>query len=218
MAIKTLFRQTLPQQMILGLITLALLLPNAVAESGTLYRYIDAQGGVVLNDHIPPEMIDKGYSILNAYGQVVKVIPRSLTAAEIEAREGSKEERVLKAKVAVQQEKSDQRLLTIFSHPKDAERARERKIEALDVIISINLSNIASLRSEGDVAQAQAAGKERSGQTVPTHLLEKIERIDRQISKLEGTNSDKEQEKAGVRQSYAKDIARLKVLIQQGRK
>ena len=188
------------------------------AEAGKLYRYNDAQGRVVLNDRIPPELISKGYSILNRHGQVIKVVPRELTEEEITLRDGSKGERKQRALRQAQQEKADQRLLTIFSNPEDAERARERKLEALDVIISINKSNILRLRSEYDVTQEQAAIQERAGKDVAEHLLEKIERFERQIDKLEGTNTEKEKEKLVVRESYAKDIERLKILIEQGRK
>jgi len=195
-----------------------LLSPVVYAEPGKLYRYNDAQGRIVLNDRIPPEMISNGYSILNRNGQVIKVVPRELTEEEITLRDGSKGERQHSALRASQQKKADQRLLTIFSNPEDAERARERKLEALDVIISINKSNIARLRSEYDVTQEQAAIQERAGKEVAEHLLEKIERIERQIDKLEETNAEKENEKLVVIESYAKDIKRLKILIEQGRK
>ncbi len=195
-----------------------LLSSAAYAEPGKLYRYNDEHGRVVLNDRIPPEFISKGYSVLNRSGQVTKVVPRELTEEEITLRDGSKGERKQRALRAAQQEKADQRLLTIFSNPEDAERARERKIEALDVIISINKSNIMRLRSEYDVTQEQAAVQERAGKSVGEHLLEKIERFERQIDKLEGTNTEKEKEKLVVRESYAKDIDRLKILIEQGRK
>ncbi len=197
---------------------LGLLSPLALADSGKLYRYNDEHGRVVLNDRIPPELISKGYSILNRHGQVVKVVPRELTEEEITLRDGSKGERKQRVLQEALQVKADQRLLTIFSHPEDAERARERKIEALDVIISINKSNIARLRSEYDVTQEKAAIQERAGEDVAEHLLDKIERFERQIDKLEETNTEKEKEKVGVRESYAKDIERLKVLIEQGRK
>ena len=96
------------------------LLSSAVyAESGKLYRYNDAQGRIVLNDRIPPELISNGYSILNRNGQVVKVVPRELTEEEITLRDGSKGERKQRALRAAQQEKADQRLLTIFSNPED---------------------------------------------------------------------------------------------------
>jgi hypothetical protein len=188
------------------------------AEPGILYRYNDAKGRIVLNDSIPPEFISKGYSILNRHGRLIKVVPRELTEEEITLRDGSKGERKHRVLQEALQKKADQRLLTIFSNPEDAERARERKIEALDVIISINQSNIMRLRSEYDVAQGQAAAKERAGKSVGEHLLEKIERFERQIVKLEETNAEKEKEKLTVRKSYAKDVERLKILIEQGRK
>ncbi len=195
-----------------------LLSSAAYAEPGKLYRYNDAQGRVVLNDRIPPELISRGYSILNRRGQLIKVVPRELTEEEITLRDGSKGERKQRVLQEALQKKADQRLLTIFSNPEDAERARERKIEALDVMISINQSNIMRLRSEYDVSQEQAAAKERAGKSVGERLLEKIERFDRQIIKLEETNAEKEEEKLAVRESYAKDIERLKILIKQGRK
>lgn len=206
------------RRLVLTIVILSVQAPHLYAEGGSLYRYKDDQGRVVLNDHVPPELIKKGYSVLNSYGQVVKVVPRELSEEELTAREGSLAEREVKARQKAAQDKSDQRLLTIFSNPQDAERALERKIEALDVIISINLSNIARLRSEYDGVQAKAADQERAGRDVSAHILEKIERIERQISKLEETNSEKEKEKVVVRESYARDIDRLKVLIQQGRK
>mgnify|MGYP000482806745 CR=1 FL=1 len=206
------------RKLALGIAMFGLLSSAVSAEPGRLYRYNDAQGRVVLNDRIPPELISKGYSILNRHGQVVKVVPRELTEEEITLRDGSKGERKQRALREAQQEKADQRLLTIFSNPEDAERARERKIEALDVIISINKSNIVRLRSEYDITQEQAAVQERAGKPVAEHLLEKVERFERQINKLEETNAAKEKEKLVVRESYAKDIERLKILIEQGRK
>jgi len=206
------------RQLVLATVILCIPVAYVQAEGGNLFRYKDDQGRVVLNDHVPPEHIPRGYSVLNSYGQVVKIVPRQLSEEELAAREGSAAEREAKARQTAAQDRSDQRLLTIFSNPQDAERARERKIEALDVMISINLSNVVRLRSEYDIAQGKAAVQERSGKEVPAHLLEKIERIDRQIVKLEETNTEKEKEKTVVRESYAKDIARLKVLIKQGRK
>ncbi len=206
------------RELALCMAMIGVLSSSAYAEAGKLYRYNDAQGRVVLNDRIPPELISKGYSILNRNGQVIKVVPRELTEEEITFRDGSKGERKQRALRAAQQDKADQRLLTIFSNPEDAERARERKIEALDVIISINKSNVMRLRSEYDVTQEKAAVQERAGKSVAEHLLEKIERFERQINKLEETNEEKEKEKLAVRESYAKDIDRLKILIEQGRK
>ncbi|MCG8673097.1 MAG: DUF4124 domain-containing protein [Pseudomonadales bacterium] len=183
------------------------------------YRYEDENGLKVIHDSIPPEMVHKGYDILGADGRLIRKVPRALTKEEIEAIKAKKESGAVLAEQAAKQAEADKRLLTIFSNPQDAERARDRKLEALDVLISVNRGNIARLKSEFEIAQQQAATRERAGQKVPDHMIEKMDRVDRQIQKLETNITEKELEKTMVREQYAKDIDRLKFLMrQQGRK
>lgn len=183
------------------------------------YRYEDANGFRVIHDTIPPEMVHKGYDILGADGRLLRTVPRALTKEELEALDEQKKSGAVLAEEAAKQAAADKKLLTIFSNPKDAERARDRKLEALDVLISVNLGNISRLRSEFEEAQQQAATRERAGQSVPEHMIEKMDRVERQIQKLEANIAEKEQEKSMVSEQYAKDIERLKFLMrQQGRK
>lgn len=186
--------------------------------AGKLYRYEDESGVKVIRDNIPPDVIYKGYEILRSDGRLIKRVPPALTPEQLQELKAQKENRKEMQKEAAQQEAADRKLLTIFSAPKDAERARDRKIEALDVLISVNRGNIVRLQSEFDQAQQQAATRERTGKAVPEHLIEKMDRIDRQITKLKGTIAEKENEKQQVREQYARDIERLKFLMrQQGR-
>ncbi|MDX1692162.1 MAG: DUF4124 domain-containing protein, partial [Ketobacteraceae bacterium] len=158
------------------------------------------------------------YDILGSDGRVIKTIPRALTEEELQALEEKKQSKEEMLEEKARQEAADKKLLTIFSSPKDAERARDRKIEALDVLISVNRGNIVRLQSEYDQAQQEAAKLERSGKSVPEHLIEKMDRIERQIRKLQETIDEKEREKQEVREQYARDIERLKYLMrQQGR-
>lgn len=194
----------------------------AVAASGfggsRFYRYVDENGVRVIRDTIPPELVHLGYDILGPDGRVIKTVPRALTEEELKALAKDRKTEAMLAEEAAKREAADKKLLTIFSTPKDAERARDRKLEALDVLISVNRGNIVRLKSEYEQAQKQAATRERAGQKVPEHLIEKMERIERQIKKLEETIVDKEKEKDVVREQYAKDIERLKYLMrQQGR-
>lgn len=182
------------------------------------YRYVDENGQKVIRDTIPPELVHKGYDILGSDGRLVKTVPRALTQEEIQAMEDSAESRAVMAEQAAKQDAADKKLLTIFSAPQDAERARDRKLEALDVLISVSRGNIVRLQSEYDEAQQKAAVRERAGQEVPSHLVEKMDRVQRQIIKLEAGIVTKEKEKVAVGERYAKDIERLKFLMrQQGR-
>ena len=177
-----------------------------------LYRYKGTEGQTVLNDVISPEFAHKGYSILNAKGRVIEVVPRSLTEEELVAQGASLQEAKRRRELAAIQKEKDQQLLIMYSDIADAERARDSKLEALDVMVSINNSNIMRLQKEYDQVQEQAAGSEREGKKVPDRLIEEMSRLERQIAQLEESNSVKEQEKAAVRESYAVDIERLKIL------
>lgn len=202
----------------LAVLVLGLVVAATSLAAARFYRYEDDNGVRVIRDTIPPDKVHKGYDILGSDGRLIKRVPRSLTEEELEALEESKETREQMAEERARQEAADKKLLTIFSAPKDAERARDRKIEALDVLISVNRGNIVRLQSEYEQAQQQAAARERAGNAVPEHLIEKMDRIDRQIRKLQETIDEKEVEKEQVRQEYAEDIERLKYLMrQQGR-
>ena len=149
------------------------------------YRYVDESGVRVIRDTIPPDMVHNGYDILGVDGRLIKTVPRALTEDEINALSEDKKAQAQAAAQAAVQAEADRKLLTIFSTPQDAERARDRKIEALEVLISVNRGNIVRLKSEYDQSQQMAATKERAGQAVPHHLVDKMDRVLRQIEKLE---------------------------------
>lgn len=194
---------------------LSCLLAATSYSASRYYRYVDDSGVRVIRDTIPPEMVPKGYDILGVDGRLIKSVPRALTQEEIDALGDDKKAQAQAAAEAAKQAEADRKLLTIFSAPRDAERARDRKIEALDVLISVNRGNIVRLRSEYEQGQQLAATKERTGQVVPKHLIDKMERTLRQIEQLEESIAEKEAEKVVVREEYAKDIERLKQLMGQ---
>src|SRR5690606_39646060 len=175
-----------------------------------MYRYENDQGVVVIDYSIPPELVYKGYEVLNASGRVIEKVPRALTREELAAK--SEEERQ-KLDLA-RQAQADKKLLTIFSGPADAERARDRKIEAIDVYINVTRGNILKLQGDFDTAQSQAAQRERAGQEVPEYLVTNMESLRRQIEQAEASIAEKEREKIEIAEKYAKDIARLRFLLQ----
>ena len=92
------------------------------------------------------------------------------------------------------------------------------------LLAQLQLANQATQREAAEreraeeTARLETAERERAGKEVPEHLVEKMERIDRQIRKLQETIDEKESEKEQVRKQYARDIERLKFLMRkQGR-
>ena len=68
------------------LFTALLLMPlvgtaaQSQASGRVLYKYVDESGALVIKDYLPPEVVPKGYSIVNATG--------SRTASQNQGRTG----------------------------------------------------------------------------------------------------------------------------------
>ena len=173
--------------------------PAKTAPAAEYYRYVDDQGRVVLSRQgVPPELISKGYEVLNDKGRVIRVIP---PAPSLEERKRLAAE---KAKA-----KSDAQLLRIYSEPADVDRARDRKLAELDGTISVAQSNLLSLRTQQANLQAQAAEHERAGREVPEHLLVQIDNIKAEQVSVEKSIERYRQARKEAESSFAADRARL---------
>lgn len=181
------------------------------ALAANLYRYENDQGITVINSTVPPEYVHKGYDIITPKGRLIERVPRALTPEELAAK--SAEDRA--ALDRARQAEADKKLLAIFSSAADAERARDRKIEAIDVNINVTRGNILKLQADFNTAQAQAAERERAGQAVPAFLVDNMDSLRRQIEKAEASIIEREQEKEMIRTQYQKDIERLRYLLEQ---
>ena len=175
------------------------------------YRYENEDGRKVITQTLPPEVVGRGYEVLNERGMVVEVVPRALTPEELAAKAEEERERQRQAERA----ERDRQLLAIFSSPRDAERARDRKLEAIDAYIKITQGNIQKLQKEYEIAQGQAAERELAGQPVPDYLISKMQSFARQIREAEESIEEKEGEKTEIRTEYQEDIERLRYLMEQ---
>jgi len=177
-----------------------------------IYRYKNEKGEIVFNSHIPKRFASKGYEIINVFGDLIEEIPPALTEEE-KARLASIDSTLNKQKKQKKrQSEADKQLLNKFSDPEDAERARDRQLETIDIYISISLGNIKRLEAEMIIENEKAANMERNGKDVSKESLERMSRIKYQIDKAELFNKGKEQEKNVIRQAFDKDIQRLRQL------
>ena len=138
----------------------------AVAKDMTpsYYRYVDEKGTRVMNHFIPPEFAQKGYEVLNASGQVIKVVPPAPTKDQI-ARVSAEREILQKYEI----------LKRRFSSVDEIESAKKRKLADIDTNISILNGNISGLNIRIEGLMKDAASFERSGRTVPQLILQKID-------------------------------------------
>jgi hypothetical protein len=180
-----------------------------------LYRYINSQGVLVIDYRVPPEVVDKGYDILNADGSIYKVVPRAPTEEEM-AEQASQ---IYRERVAAEESerlrKWDESLLLRYSSVADIEAARERGLRDLRIRISILQSNVRSLKSQVESNQARAADIERSGGKVPEEIVSAIHDLRDEMGETERAIEEREREVEVVQQSYARDIERFSSLLDQ---
>lgn len=201
-----LFKAVVVGLLLCGLCT-AQAAPGGKQEEDVFYRYINAKGQTVIDQRVPPEIVPRGYSVLSAKtGLVIKVVPAS---ASDEERQKVRAQRQKQA----EQQASDEQLLKTYSTVGDAERARDRQIEALDVIIGVTQGNIARLNAQSQNEQQRAAESERAGKEVPADVIKSLADVKRQIKEADSFIQQKKTEQNDIRSRSALEIERLKKLL-----
>lgn len=193
-------RKTLPI-----FLALALLAPQAQAASeARWFRYIDSRGQPVVSDTVTPEHVTHGYDELTSRMQVIRKVPaqRPLTEAERAAQKALRE-------AAAAQNRNDKQMLRLYSSPADAERARNRQLEALQVRIDFNANLLATARQRRTAEAQRAATFERQGRPVPAELRMSIAEIDRQISTTQAELDARKGDQVKVREEFEPMIKRL---------
>jgi uncharacterized protein involved in exopolysaccharide biosynthesis len=176
---------------------------SAADSSVRFYRYVDAKGVTVLDRQgVPPDLISKGYEVLNDQGRVVQVVA---PAPSLEERQ-----RALADKARAS---SDAQLLRLYSTPEDVDRAKARKLAELDGVITVARGNLASLRTQQANLQSQAADLERAGKQVPDHLVAQIENIKAEQVGLEADIKRYLDGRTQAEASFDADRSRLQALL-----
>jgi hypothetical protein len=199
-----------------AIVLAAVLTEPAYAEppSGPkLYRYTRDDGTTVLDFSVPPQFVHRGYTVLSQSGNVIEVVPPSLSVEQREAMAAREPERIKALEDEARQRDEDRRLLALYSSPTDAERARDRKLEVLQLQISGDRGNIARLQSDLTITHELAANRERSGLEVPQDVIDKIDSLSRQVKGLDEGVKKREEDARLISESYQRDIDRMRFLI-----
>ena len=173
----------------------------AQAPKASFYRYINKLGEQEVGRHVPPDAVAHGYEILDSRMRLIDVVKPAPTKDELAKK--------LKAQ---EQAEADELLLQTFSTYEDAVRARDRKLSALDVIVTISEGNILRMNLEYESLAETAASRQRRGQEVPQQILDNMASIERQIQDAHEHIRLKELEKETIIDAYQPDIDRLKQL------
>ncbi|WP_165857554.1 DUF4124 domain-containing protein [Marinobacter sp. JSM 1782161] len=183
------------------------------ALASTMYRYKDDNGRMVMSNTVPSDATKHGYEVLNSQGRVVKVVPPAPTEEELKARAQAEQRK----QAAERQREADEELLRIYSHPDDAVRALNRKLQERHSLVQLKRGNIAVIDSQLEEQQGKAADLERAGRKIPDNLKTRIERLQSQKRELEQEINKQDQETAKIRESYEAKIQRLEQITGESR-
>ncbi len=177
-----------------------------------LYRYRDNNGVLVLGNSVPPEFAHKGYQIVDTFGRVVREIPPALTPEQIAEQERLEEERQRQEELQRQQDEADRILMRLYSHPDDARRARDRRLQELDALMNLKAKTIETNQKKIVELESKAADAERAGKKVPEQILTEIARNTEQNVMLANEIADHKADREAIVLEFAEQIERLEYL------
>lgn len=205
------FRRTCAQ--LLGCVAVVVTtVSTAFAASSTQqerYRYVNDQGVVVLDQSIPSQYIDRGYTVLGADGRVVRVVPSVVERKKLEAQA-----KVAEAERKVQEDRAqtDQELMRMYSSIDDIERARDRKLDSIRTAIAITQGNLRRLVAQKKNIEDQGALLERAGRPVPPESVRNLKIVTGQIHDRQVEISLRKAEFDRVRAAFDLNTHRLREL------
>lgn len=167
---------------------------------GAYFRHVTADGVVHLNRTLTTDAMRSGYQLLDQNGRVLEDV-EGVNLNDEEARQI----RLQRARQA----REDKELVRLYAGPEDAVRARDRKIDALELSISYEENSLAQLQMKLDDEIAVAARNERAGRDVPDGVEQAIERLKRQIEVTEEKLAEFAADIEAAKKEYAPIIQRL---------
>lgn len=181
-----------------------LVLPAQAAE---FYRYKNAQGVMVIDNHIPPEFVANGYSIVNENGQIVRRVEPAPTDDVLRAE-------YEKRKAVETQRKRDEQLLSRYASVEDIHASKKRVREEIETRIAILRGSMRQQQHTLDEQLERAANIERAGREVSAVLRENLSTLELEIENMRASIAKRKQELKEVDAEYAAEEERFRFLMQ----
>lgn len=189
---------------LLSLLLIATASLASAEQTARWYRYYDDSKQANVTDNITPEHVARGYDELTASMQVIRhVAPqKALTPQEIAAARAKRD-------ADAQRAKDDKQLLRLYSSPADAEHARDRQLDALQLRVDFSSNALTNLRQRRASEAQKAAVFERTGKPVPADLKQSIANYDKQVLAAQAEITQRKADQDKVRAEFTPTIQRL---------
>ncbi len=145
------------------------------AVSAKLYRYINEEGIVVIDDKIPPRYVTQGYDILSISGQLLGTVEPTVPQNAVE--------KALRKRALATQEKEDRFILVSYSSVAEISSAMARKLGQLDREVKGIKTNIKNSHKRIAFEQQRAANYQRGGKSVPGNVKDTLRELEAEVKK-----------------------------------
>ena len=151
----------------------------------------------------------RGYEVLSLQGEVLEVVTRQLSSAELKNKDLVKR---LQQDAAVEQARLaewDRFLLLRYSTVEDIDAAQERSLRELKIGLSVLFSNRRSSRARLEKVLARVADLERRGEAAQQQDLETIAGLRAEIESRSRAIADREAQVVAVTKEFNGDRDRF---------
>ena len=195
--------------LILAYMILSCLCPLAHANT---FRWVDGHGHVHYSDQIPPDELDRAYTIINKQGVTINSVEKTKTKEQLVEEKRLKERKMEEERLARERRNYDHILLETYNKVSDLEDTRDRYIATLDGLIKLSQHKLESLNDELDKLNKSAANLERDGTTIPKDMRQDIADLQAQIDRENNFILAQQTQQTEVREKFADDIKRFQEL------
>lgn len=193
-------------------VCLALAVFVSSVHAGIMYRYKDGQGRTVMAATVPPEIVPKGYDVLNAQGRVIETVPPALTAEQIRTRDEAIEKKKREEEARKLQAAEDQKLLKQYGTPGTVVNLLKRRLSEIDSVIVSRQASISANKNAIAENEELAANAQRNGRKVPTRVTEALEKSRGDIAKAQSVILEKKHDRQRIINEFSAIIQRLEKL------
>jgi chromosome segregation ATPase len=191
---------------------LASMVATPIYAAKKFHCWTDENGNRQCSDRLPPSEVNYRRESYNSQGIKVETTSAAKTKEEIAREAELAKRRAEQKRLADEQRKADQVLLRTFRSEDDIKMARDGKLTSIDVRIATTRGNIRRQKKRLAEMQFSAANMERSGKKASKNLKDQIKSIRQQIQSDYQHIIEQEQQKQQIREKYAADLARFRVM------
>lgn len=189
-------------------LAVALLLGAGTAEAA-MYRWVDGNGRVHYSDTLPQTYQQSGADVMNKQGSVIK---RNQSEAErnAEAERKAEQSRIRQEQQA--QAQQDRALMSTYTSEAEIDLARDRALEHHKLAIKGAETRAKAVDANLAELNERVANLEKSGRPISDNLKKQLDQAVNESLELKRHILKNEEAMVQVREKYAADKARFKVL------